>query len=140
MPSIVVDTGPLIALMYKRDRQHEAAKAFFQRTSSADLIVNAAVLTEAALSLQPAVDVLARLLRHAQAALHIDAELDGDLPRIADLLEKYADLPADFADASLIALCERRGLDTIATLDRDFEIYRLPRGKKFRNVFFDAAG
>ena len=48
---------------------------------------------------------------------------------------KYADLPADFADASLLALCERAGIDRIATLDRDFAVYRLRNRKRLVNVF-----
>jgi hypothetical protein len=47
------------------------------------------------------------------------------------LMEKYRDLPMDLADASLVALAEERTLDRIFTLDRDFRIYRLPRGKPF---------
>ena len=56
------------------------------------------------------------------APLMIDGETAPDLPRIIEIMKKYADLPADFADASLVALCERRGIDTVATLDRHFDV------------------
>jgi uncharacterized protein len=43
--------------------------------------------------------------------------LDSDWTRIAELTEQYKDLPLGIVDASVIALAERRRLDTIATLD-----------------------
>lgn len=51
-----------------------------------------------------------------------------DLPRIRELMRKYADLPMDFADAALVRVAERERIHRVFTLDRrDFEIYR-PRG------------
>jgi predicted nucleic acid-binding protein len=50
-------------------------------------------------------------------------------------MKKYADLPADFADASIVALCERRGIDTVATLDRHFDVHRTSARKQLQNVF-----
>ena len=59
----------------------------------------------------------------------------GDLTRTLEIAGKYRDLPADFADASLVALCERRDTHRIATVDSDFEVYRLPGRRAFENVF-----
>jgi hypothetical protein len=55
------------------------------------------------------------------------AELDpqSDLPRMADLVRTYANLPLGTVDASVVAVAERFGCDTIATVDRrDFSIVR----------------
>lgn len=41
-----------------------------------------------------------------------------DLARMADLVEQYANLPLGAADASIVALAERLGTDTVITLDR----------------------
>ena len=38
----------------------------------------------------------------------------------------------DFADSCLVFLAEQLSLDTIATIDRDFAIYRIKGKKKFR--------
>lgn len=54
----------------------------------------------------------------ANGDILIDALIEADLVRIADLVETYSDLPLGGTDASLIALPERLGQDTIATLDR----------------------
>jgi predicted nucleic acid-binding protein len=48
-----------------------------------------------------------------------------DLSRMAELVDRYADLPLGAADASVITLAERLGVREIATLDRrDFSIVR----------------
>jgi predicted nucleic acid-binding protein len=57
-------------------------------------------------------------------------------PRIVEIMRKYADLPADFADAALVAMCERRGIGSVASLDRHFDVYRTADRKRLRNVFF----
>jgi predicted nucleic acid-binding protein len=54
--------------------------------------------------------------------VQIDASTVGDWERILALLKKYADLPADFADASLIGLCERINTRTVASVDSDFTV------------------
>jgi predicted nucleic acid-binding protein len=62
-----------------------------------------------------------------------------DMPRIAALTGKYADLPMDFAtafaDATLVVAAEKTGIREIISLDRDFDIYRLPGKEKIRNVY-----
>jgi len=61
--------------------------------------------------------------------------LPQDFTRIAQLNAQYADLPGDFADLSLIAIAERLDISAIATLDRDFDIYRRYRKQSFERVF-----
>lgn len=51
--------------------------------------------------------------------------------RMRALMEQYRDLPMDLADASLVAVAEERHLDHIFTLDADFRVYRLTRGRAF---------
>ena len=50
------------------------------------------------------------------------------------LIEKYRDLPFDFADASVAVLAEQAEIGEVITLDRDFEIYRDSRGKRLKNL------
>jgi predicted nucleic acid-binding protein len=50
--------------------------------------------------------------------------------------DRYADLPGDFADLSLIAISERLNISTIATLDSDFDVYRRYRKQPLERVFF----
>ena len=54
------------------------------------------------------------------------------------LLDKYHDVPADFADVSLVALAERLNISQIASVDNDFAIYRLSGKWAFENVFLNS--
>jgi predicted nucleic acid-binding protein len=47
---------------------------------------------------------------------------------MAELMDKYRDLPMDLADASLVAVADLLGMRTIFSLDKDFHIYRLHDG------------
>lgn len=60
--------------------------------------------------------------------LHVDA---ADMPRIGELMQKYRDLPMDFADAALVRVAEREALNRILTFDDDFHVYRLPGRARF---------
>jgi uncharacterized protein len=53
------------------------------------------------------------------------------MARIKALMQKYRDLPMDFADAALVRAAERQGITRIVTLDRHFHVYRLPRRARF---------
>jgi len=134
VPSIVVDAGPLIALFDRDDRHHRRAVEFV-RDGRARLITNLPVLTEATFLLRFSVEAQRDLLWWAHKSLEIDQGTSADLPRIIALLEKYRDMPADFADASLVALAERLNVSRIASVDSDFTIYRLSDKRRFENVF-----
>jgi predicted nucleic acid-binding protein len=63
------------------------------------------------------------ITRGSVRLLPIDLE---DVPRIRELMRKYADRPMDLADAALVRVAEREGIRTIFTVDaKDFSAYRL---------------
>ena len=136
-PSIVVDAGPLIALFDRDDRHHRRAVEFL-RKSRLRLITNLPVLTEATFLLRFSVEAQRDLLWWAHNSMDIDQATSSDLPRIIALLDKYSDMPADFADASLVAMAERLNLSRVASVDRDFSIYRLTGKRHFENIFLRA--
>lgn len=131
---IVLDAGPLIALFDGSDRYHATAVDFVRNTRQ-PLVTNAPVLAEACWMLDFSVNAQLDCLRWARLALRIDDGVSGDLPRIAAIVEKYRDLPADFVDASLVALCERLDCYDVASVDADFTIYRSASRRAFRNRF-----
>jgi uncharacterized protein len=73
-------------------------------------------------------------LAWAPRTIVIDDETIPDIPRINQLLRKYSDLPADYADAPLAAMAERRNIQKMA--DSDFTIYRALGKEPFENVFW----
>lgn len=141
MPSIahkiVIDAGPMIALFDRDDTYHSQAAGFLRRAGDAQLVTTSLVIGEVAAMLSDMQPNLFRFLEWVTAAVAIDDALHEDLPRMIEIMKKYSDLPADLADVSLVALCERRTIATVAAIDRDFDVYRLPKGRKFKNVFFE---
>jgi len=138
-PRIVVDSGPFIALFDGSDRYHPQALEFFKRAGHSPLISNLAVVAEVTHLLDFSFAARRDFLQWAERALVLDGETVADWPAILALLEKYQDLPADFADASLVALCERLNCFDVASVYSDFTVYRAQRNKPFRNLFFDEA-
>ena len=136
MRSIVVDSGPLIALFDGSDQYHATAVGFVER-NRLPLITNLPVVTEVVYVLDFSGEAQRDFLSWVQQALTIDVRTVEDLPRVRTILEKYADLPADFADASLVALCERIKVWDVASVDSDFTIYRARDKRRFNNRFFD---
>jgi uncharacterized protein len=133
---VVVDSGPLIALFDAGDVYHRRAVAFVRQTR-ADLISTMAAVTEAMYVLEESLQARQSLLAWIRdGGLTLTEPDAGDFARIIELLEKYADLPMDFTDAVIVALCERLGTNHVATVDRDFAIYRYKGRGKFINVLF----
>ena len=67
------------------------------------------------------------------ASLAIEPPAVDDWPKIADLVERYADVGLGAADASIAVLAERLGTDLVITLDRrHFGAIRMPGGRPFR--------
>jgi predicted nucleic acid-binding protein len=131
----VVDSGPIIALFDAGDAYHPRAMEFV-RQARAKLITSMAAVTEAMYvleeSLQARKNLLAWIVGGGLALMEAQA---GDFERVSELIEKYADLPMDFTDAVLVALCERLGIRHVASVDRDFAIYRYQGRARFINIF-----
>lgn len=119
MPSIaIVDSGPLVAVANRADPDHRACLAAMQ-TPGLHLMIPVLCVAEAAYLLArgggPGAEAhFVRGLRNFDVA----APAAEDWRRIADLVERYADLPLGSADASVVALAERVGTDLLITLDR----------------------
>jgi len=101
-----------------------------------EYVSNLAVVTEAMHLLdfdqRPGAEFLKWIVRGGMQIVELQA---AEFGRIEELMRKYADLPMDFTDATLVVLCERLGIQEIATIDSDFSIYRLDDRKPFKNVF-----
>jgi len=93
----------------------------------------------------PVITEAAWLLRgHPRAIQQLLGSLDGGFLKllsltgsegvaIAEVMKRYADIRPQLADAALVYLAEREGIDTIFTLDqRDFSVYRSGRRRPFR--------
>jgi predicted nucleic acid-binding protein len=123
--ALVLDTGPILALLDANDGHHRACVQMVQEIAET-LVVPGATLVEVDYwvrkRLAPVVwrtfveDVVAGAYRLEPATEH-------DPVRACEISERYADLRIGFVDASVIALCERLDEPKVATLDRrDFSV------------------
>jgi predicted nucleic acid-binding protein len=129
---VLVDAGPLVALLDKGDPEHEACVAAL-KTLRDPLITVWPAFTEAMYLLGgswPGQKALwSRLETEALTLAPLD---ETDVPRMRELMEKYRDLPMDLADAALVRIAERESSTEIFTLDRKhFSIYRPGRRRRF---------
>jgi len=133
MPSILLDAGPAIALFDRSDRHHKRALDFLKRNNK-ELHTTLPILGEILANLDFSVDAQIAVLKWIIDTVEVHESTE-DLLRIAELMVKYRDMPADFGDASLVALAERKGISDVATIDKDFDVYSTKDKKRFRNVF-----
>ncbi len=136
MTAWLLDAGPLIAALNRRD-PHHARCASALASFSGTLLTTGAVVTEAMYflgGLPGGAETLAEFLDDAQADIR-DCFAAPHLHAAARLMKKYADTPMDFADATLVLLADETGLDQILTLDeRGFRAYRFRSTRRFRLV------
>jgi len=123
---ILVDAGPLVALIDSDDQHHRKCVAALQRIKEPLATVWPALaevlylLTDLPAG-QEAVWEL--ILRGTIGILPLDVE---DIPRIRELMRKYRDRGMELADAALIRVAEREDHRTFFTIDRkDFSVYRM---------------
>lgn len=134
-PDVLVDTGLLVAFYDAADRHHDAVVDFFT-SCTARLITTVGCVTEVMWLLSSSWQVQNEFLNHLARGVYVCEPLSAeDFDRIAELNKQYADLPGDFPDLALIAISERLNIAAIATLDKDFDIYRRYRKEFFSRVF-----
>jgi uncharacterized protein len=122
----LLDTGPWIALIDRSEAAHNTCVQWFA-SFSGELFSTEAVLTEVLyllnFSFKAQQAVLDFVIRGVVTLVPSDIH---SLHLARSLMEKYADLPMDFADATLVCLAQESGILDIATLDhKDFSIINL---------------
>ena len=128
MRGVLVDAGPLVALLDRGDDRHEEAVAALRRIRD-PLFTVWPVVTEAMYFLSESWRGQAALWELLTSGTIALASLgEDDLKRMSALMAKYKDLPMDLADAALVRVAERDRIRYVFTFDqRDFRAYR-PQG------------
>jgi len=129
---LLLDTGALVSILDRSQKHHVRYASFFGEWDR-PIVSTEAVLTEAT--------HLLGSLRGGRRAC-VDFFLSGGallvpatraaLRRSRDLVHQYADLPMDYADATLVVLAEELGTNLVFTTDRrDFAVYRIKGRRSF---------
>ena len=134
---IIIDTGYLVALLDRRDHHHARAKAL---STTADdgwittwpVVMESVYLLDRRVGAEYGLAVVDDVARGGLSLWDIPAS---QAARMATLMRKYANLPMDLADASLVLLAEHIGHGRILSTDqRDFGTYRWKNRKPFKNL------
>lgn len=127
--AVLLDTGPLVAYLDRRDQYHSWAKN------------QMAVLRPPLFTCEPVLAEAFHLLRALgqgrsaildmmrRELIAVPFRLTEHIDTVDKLLSRYADRPISLADACLVRMSEVHG-DTVLTLDSDFEVYRRHRRQK----------
>jgi predicted nucleic acid-binding protein len=121
---LLVDTGPLVAFLNRKDRFH-AWSAATMKTVRPPLHTCDAVLSEACFLLRRLTGGAAAVLQLVDRGLVVPSfRSEPEAAALRRLLERYEDLPMSFADACLVRMAELHSRCRLITLDADFRLYR----------------
>jgi uncharacterized protein len=138
---IIADTGFFLALFNTSDRLHSNAMQALSQLSEPVITTHPVICETCYLLVARGGGIRQEcqfLIDVSEQAFHVfDLELT-HFQRMALLIEKYADLPMDYADASLVILAEYLNHGRILTADRrDFSVYRWNDMHPFENLLFN---
>lgn len=124
METVMVDAGPLVAYLSKRDQDHAWVEQKFRQLRS-PLRTCDAVFSEACFLLKDTPGGTRQLLALIErGVVTLDFDLRAEFAAVADLMRRYENVPMSLADACLVRMSELHGEAVVFTLDSGFRIYR----------------
>ncbi len=130
MSSVIVDTGPIVALLNQRDQHHQWTRDLLA-TIEPPLLTCESVLSEACFLVRHfsgGADAVLSLLD--RQLLEVRFSLTEEAARVRRLMTKYDNIPMSLADACLVRMSELHSKSRVLTLDGDFHIYRKERRQR----------
>lgn len=135
---ILADTGPLVALIDRDQGEiHDHCVQAYQELKAQPLLTTWSCLTEGMYFLHDlrgwaGQNVLFQFLEREALKLYFSDDFDRQ--QMAIMMERYQDVPMDFADASLVVAAQRTGIHKIFTLDSDFYVYCFNKMNNFQVI------
>lgn len=131
MRDVLVDTGCIVALLDRGEREHARCVEAI-KTVTGRLVTCEAVIAESCYLLRHQKGAADTILENVErGAFLIPFRLEESAATVRAQMKRYARVPMDFADACLVVLAELLGTGRILTLDSDFRIYRWRRTRRF---------
>ncbi len=127
MTRVVMDTGPLVALLSRRDRHHAWIREVLDAMEP-PIYTCEAVISEACFLLgriAGGADAVLALL--ANDILKVDFRMPSEIDALRSLMKRFATVPMSLADACLVRMSELETQSVIVTLESDFRVYRRNR-------------
>ncbi|MBA3035266.1 MAG: PIN domain-containing protein [Desulfobacterium sp.] len=122
----ILDTGPWVALIDKTESMHDNCVRWFKNFTGS-LYSTEAVLTEVLYLLNFSIKAQNAAIDFVvESVVELIPSGTESLKKAKSLMQKYSDLPMDYADATIVCLAMDMGIQNIVTLDhKDFSIYRI---------------
>lgn len=132
---LLLDTGPFVALIDRSEGRHDDCVAALESWTGV-VITTEAVITETLYLVGPDWRAQKTCLEFlSRGAFQLVPSSPASLKRVSVLMERYRNVPMDFADATLVALGEEVETDWIFTLDRrGFSTFRMNRNRAFQII------
>jgi predicted nucleic acid-binding protein len=121
----LIDTGPLVAVLNRRDRHHSWAKELLA-SRRPPVLTCEAVISEAAYLLRGIAGGPGALMElFTRGLIQTPFRLEDEAPAVQRLLARYASARMDLADACLVRMTEIYADCELLTVDQEFrDIYR----------------
>jgi predicted nucleic acid-binding protein len=129
---VLMDTGPWVALVDRSEGRHKECVEWL-RDFKGDILSSEAVLTEVLylLNFSPRAQSAAIDFILHEAIMLVPSSLES-LKRVKRLMDKYKDIPMDYADATLVSIAEEFSVSHVVSFDaKDFGIYRISAKQPF---------
>ena len=124
MSDILIDTGPLVAMLCKDDRDHGWTVEQFRALSPPFLTCEAVIAETCFLIERRGVGGEVILEQIENGLLRIALEIEDHCAALKSLMKRYASVPMSLADSCLVRMSEVYPNSHVLTLDRDFRVYR----------------
>lgn len=135
LKNIIIDTGPLVALLNKKDKFHKWAKEIVKNIKSPFLTCES-VISEACFLLRNIKNGPISLISLlARKMIVISFSLSEEIENIKKLISKYSDISISLADACLVRMSENYPLSLVFTIDSDFTVYRKENRQVIQCIF-----
>jgi len=132
MRPVLLDTGVVVALLDRTERYHGRCASLVAELQQ-PLVTCEAVIAESCYLLRQLSGAAETVLENvARGVFQVPFQLSRSATPVRNIMRKYRDRPADFADACLIHLADELNTGEILTLDRDFEVYRWGKTRPFQ--------
>lgn len=131
MKPVLLDTGVVVALLDRSERHHNQCAEVVTNLGR-PLVTCEAVIAESCYLLRRLSGAPEVVLENvAQGVFLIAFQLSRTVTPVRNIMRKYSEVPADFADACLIHLADDLNTGEILTLDRHFTFYRWRKTRSF---------
>ncbi len=124
-PAVLLDTGPLVAFLDRREERHEWARREFGQLCP-PLLTCEAVLVEACWLVRGLSGGASAVMELVERGIvKTPFRLEADVEGVRRVMERYSNLPMSLADACLVRMAESHAEAQVLTLDSHFRVYRL---------------